>query len=234
MQLFYSPNINGNQYFLSKEESKHCVKVLRLVRGDELLLTNGLGTLYHAVLVDENLKGCEVKVVESEIIKEDRDFKVHVAIAPTKNIARFEWFVEKATEIGIDQISPILCAHSERDRIKQERIERIIQVAAKQSVKYNFPVLNELMSFEDFLKNHQIEQKFIAYCGDADKQELKLACKKESDAIVMIGPEGDFSPAEIESAIKNNSLPVSMGASRLRTETAGIVACHTIHLLNGH
>lgn len=232
MYLFYAPTISSDTYSLTQEESKHCIKVLRLSKGDTIHLTDGKGKLILAELVDDSIKSCKVKVLEEQLVEDKSPFKIHIAIAPTKNTSRFEWFVEKATEIGVNQITPIFCTHSERTRLKHERVERIIQVAAKQSVKYVFPILNQGTDFSAFIKGNYSGAKYIAYCGDEEKSELKKVYEKGEDALILIGPEGDFSKDEVEAAKKNDFIPVSLGTSRLRTETAGVVACHTIHIIN--
>ncbi len=232
MHLFYTPDLNGNIYILNETESKHCIRVLRLSSGDEIQLINGKGGFYKAKIMDPNPKKCGVEIVESIHEFGKRNHYLHIAIAPTKNMDRFEWFLEKATEIGIDEITPILCEHSERKVIKPERLEKVIISAVKQSIKAYKPVLNDLMTYSDFINQDFKGQKFIAHCEENEKLLLKNEYKNGSDAIILIGPEGDFSPQEIEMAIKNDFKEISLGESRLRTETAGVVACHTINLLN--
>ena len=231
MQLFYAPNILKNEFVLSPEESAHCVRVLRKKNGDEINLFDGNGCVYKAAIIDDNPKKCSFDILSSELKAKVRDFRIHIAIAPTKNIERFEWFVEKATEIGIDEISPIFCDQSERTVVKNERIEKVILSAVKQSLKFYFPKLNEPIKFKDFIKKTIEEQKFIAHCNEP-KDSLKGLCNKGRDVIILIGPEGDFSEKEIKQAIENGFKEVSLGEARLRTETAGVVACHTINLMN--
>ncbi len=230
--IFYEPNIKFTNT-LSEEESAHAVRVLRLKAGDKIDIVDGIGGLYKAVITNPHPKHCEFEIIESRQEVGKRDFRLHIAIAPTKNIERLEWFVEKCTEIGIDEITPILCQFSERKILKPERIEKIIVSAAKQSLKAYFPRLNPLCSFDDFLKRYSAKQQFIAHCYESEKALLQQVYKKSSDCIVMIGPEGDFSLQEVEKAIQANYSPVSLGNSRLRTETAGIVACHTVVMMNG-
>lgn len=232
MQLFYTPNIQLPQYVLDKEESAHCVRVLRLTEGSEIHMTDGKGNLFRAKLINANIKECIVEVVETFPYYGKRNFNLHIAIAPTKNIDRFEWFLEKATEIGIDQITPLICDHSERTIIKPERLIKIITSAVKQSVKAYHPILNEAVKFKKFVKENTDVDKYIAHCEKDGKISLKSAYNKGNNALILIGPEGDFSLDEIKSAIENNYKPVSLGNSRLRTETAGIVACHTINFIN--
>lgn len=232
MHLFYTPGISSETYTLNETESKHCIKVLRLNAGDQIELIDGKGNFFEAKIVEPNPKKCVIQVTQT--IKEyaKRNHYLHIAIAPTKNIDRFEWFLEKATEIGIDEITPIICDHSERKVLKTERLEKIIISAVKQSIKAYKPKLNELVSFNDFVQKKLRGSKFIAHCEDYEKQALKQNYKKGVQAIVLIGPEGDFSPEEIELAKTNGFIETSLGPSRLRTETAGVVACHTINLIN--
>lgn len=232
MHLFYTPDISAETYTLNEIESKHCTRVLRLTTNDQIELIDGKGNLFEAKITDPNPKKCSVEVVKT--VKEfgKRNHYLHIAIAPTKNIDRFEWFLEKATEIGIDEITPIICEHSERKVIKPERLEKIIISAIKQSIKAYKPTLNKLISFSEFITQNFEGKKYIAHCEENSKTLLKSACKKEENVLILIGPEGDFSPTEIELAKQNNFIETSLGESRLRTETAGIVACHTINLIN--
>lgn len=232
MYLFYSPDINDNIYTLPEEESKHCIKVLRLKIGDTVFLTDGKGNLYETKIHNNHPKRCELVVVDVKKAHGKRDYTIHIAIGPTKNINRFEWFLEKATEIGVDEISPIICEHSERKLVKPERLNKVITAAMKQSLKSYHPVLHETLKFTDFVSKHHSGEKFIAYCDDNYKNHLKDIYQPNNNALVLIGPEGDFSENEITFALKNGFQPVSLGPARLRTETAGIVACHTINLIN--
>ena len=232
MQLFYTPDINSDTYKLDKEESTHCVRVLRLKEGSQIHLTDGKGNLYKAQLLSADPKECIAEIIETIPNFGKKNFYLHIAIAPTKNIDRFEWFLEKATEIGIDKITPVFSEHSERNIIKPERLQKIITSAVKQSLKAYHPILNEAIKLSQFLNVAFDGKKYIAHCEEDEKIALQSAYKKGENALILIGPEGDFSIAEIKKAIGNNYLPVSLGNSRLRTETAGIVACHTINLLN--
>ena len=177
-------------------------------------------------------RSCQLEIIHQEAGDDQRDYQLRIAIAPTKNINRFEWFLEKCTEIGIDRISPILTEHSERKIIKEERLNRVITAAVKQSLKSFHPELDTLTNFKDFVKQPFAGQKFIAYVDRNVKDELLTICKPGMDTLILIGPEGDFSQEEIESAKENGFIPVKLGPSRLRTETAGVVACHTVHLVN--
>lgn len=231
MKLFYAPDILREQV-LPEEESGHAVRVLRLQSGDNIEVVDGAGGFYKAVIANPHPKRCSFEITEKTEEFGKRDFKLHIAIAPTKNIERYEWFIEKAVEIGIDEITPLLCRFSERKIIKPERLEKIIISAAKQSLKAYFPRLNPMVSFDEFIKSQHAAQKFIAHCYEEDKKLLQNIYLKSSDVIILIGPEGDFSPEELQKALKHDYQPVSLGSSRLRTETAGVVACHTVVMMN--
>lgn len=232
MHLFYIPNISTEIQLLPREESAHCIKVLRLKKGDTVYLTDGLGGLYQTTIIVDHVKKCTLKVIEYQQEVGKKDYRVHLAVAPTKNINRFEWVLEKTTEIGIDEITPLLCTHSERKVIKPDRLNKVITAAMKQSLKTYHPKLNEMISFEKFIQTADTDQKFIAYCSETYVDHLKDKYPKVKNVIVLIGPEGDFSPAEVKAAIENGYHPVSLGPSRLRTETAAVVACHTVNLVN--
>jgi len=231
MQLFYCPDLQGNAYLLNEDESKHIIRVLRLKNGDHIHLTDGKGGLFKAELIDDHPKRCAVKIVESKLEYEKRNFKLHMGVAPTKNISRYEWFLEKATEIGIDNISPIICDHSERKDIKVQRLEKVIVSAVKQSLKAYVPQIEETIKFKDFITQDFNGQKLIAYCEGKPKH-LKELYKANSDVLILIGPEGDFSPEEVKLAQENGFETVSLGNSRLRTETAALAACHAINFIN--
>jgi 16S rRNA (uracil1498-N3)-methyltransferase len=233
VQLFYNPNITkiDTAFVFDKDESRHIVKVLRKQIGDKLVITNGKGYLFYTEVTVSDIKRCEVKVLSHEF-KERRPFRLHIAIAPTKMNDRYEWFLEKATEIGIEEITPIFCDHSERKVIKPERMEKILQSAMKQSLHCYHPKLNPSVSFDDFITSNFKGHRFIAHCEESHKIALKTALKKKSDCLILIGPEGDFSVKEIETAKEHQFIPVTLGNTRLRTETAGIVACHTVALIN--
>lgn len=227
MQLFYCPEVLKGNLHLSSEESKHCVKVLRKREGDVIHLIDGEGSFYEV-----QITLASQKKVLFELLKkwEDkpREYVLHIAIAPTKSNDRFEWFLEKATEIGVDEITPIICDHSERKIIKIERMQKIILSATKQSLKAKLPILNPAISLKEFLTKSFDANCFIAHCEPNAKKSLKSVTALNS--LVLIGPEGDFSTNEIKNALNSNFTAISLGDSRLRTETAGIVACHTIAL----
>ncbi|MFT3752184.1 MAG: 16S rRNA (uracil(1498)-N(3))-methyltransferase [Paludibacter sp.] len=231
MALFYVPNLVSGSV-LPEEESQHAVKVLRLQAGDNITVVDGAGGYYKAVITNPHHKHCVFEITKTQLEFGKRNYKLHIAIAPTKNIERLEWFIEKATEIAIDEITPIICRHSERKVIKEERLEKIIVSAAKQSLKAYFPKLNPLCSFDQLFQKHEAAQKFIAHCYEEDKHLLQTEIGKSTDVLILIGPEGDFSMEEVQKAISEGFKPVSLGESRLRTETAGVVACHTVALMN--
>ncbi len=227
MQLFYCPEILENSYYLSNEESKHCIKVLRKSEGDHIHLIDGKGGFYEVKITIASQKKVLFELVK-KWNETQRPYKLHIAIAPTKNNDRLEWFLEKATEIGVDEITPIICHHSERKMIKEERLKKRILSATKQSIKSKVPVLNPAISFKEFVSVKRSETCFIAHCEEREKNSFKSIVAPNS--VLLIGPEGDFSSSEITLSLENNYTPISLGNARLRTETAGIVACHTIAL----
>ena len=232
MQLFYVPEVIGTEVFFDETESKHAVRVLRLSNGTQVQIIDGKGGLYVAEITDANPKKCRLSILESTQEFGKKDFRLHIAIAPTKSIDRFEWFLEKATEIGIDEITPLLTEHSERKNIKPERLEKILVSAMKQSLKAYLPKLNGITRFSEFVANAKTENRYIAHCYDNEKPHLKNILEKGKDLLVLIGPEGDFSIEEVETVKENGFQEISLGAARLRTETAGIVACHICNLAN--
>jgi 16S rRNA (uracil1498-N3)-methyltransferase len=234
MQLFYVTNVEDNTCYLSEEESKHGVRVLRLKNGDCITVTDGKGNLYDAMIEIADFKCTRIRIIDIHPDYEKRNYHLHIGIAPTKNIDRFEWFLEKSTEIGIDEITPIITEHSERDTVKPDRLERIVISAMKLSLKAYKPELHPIQSLSNFLEVNNLSKdiKFIAHCSNDFRPLLKNIYTQGMDTTIIIGPEGDFSEVEISSAIYNGYQPVSLGKSRLRTETAGITACHTINLLN--
>ncbi|WP_291129509.1 16S rRNA (uracil(1498)-N(3))-methyltransferase [Flavobacterium sp. UBA7682] len=233
MQLFYNPSISetATSFVFDKEESKHIIKVLRKKEGDTLLVTNGFGFLFTTEISIASDNKCTVKINSFEQHEKPK-FQLHLAVAPTKMNERYEWFLEKATEIGIQEITPIICEHSERKIIKTDRFQKILESAMKQSLHYYLPKLNEPVPFKEFLKKENNSQKFIAHCEETDKKSLKNELKTNEDVTILIGPEGDFSVKEIELALEHHYIPVSLGQTRLRTETAAIVACHSVVFKN--
>lgn len=232
MHWFYSQNIKKDEILLENEEAQHALKVLRLHTGDHVHVTDGLGNLFLCEISHLEKKAVRARIIEKKEKYKARDFKIHIAIAPTKNISRFEWFLEKCTEIGIDRISPIICKHSERKIIKPARLNKIIIAATKQSQKAQIPSLEPLMKFQDFISLENQSQKFIAYCDYEINTHLIHLAKAKSDCTILIGPEGDFSPDELKSALNMGYQTCGLGPERLRTETAGIIACNAIHFIN--
>ena len=232
MYLFYCPDIEKQQT-LSEEESAHCVRVLRYTAGDEILITDGKGTTYTARITNPHPKHCDFEIISREKQEPHHAFHLRIAIAPTKNIERMEWAVEKCVEIGVDEITPLLCRFSERKQLRTDRLEKIILSAAKQSLTPYLPVLHELTPYDDFIKAQAgKQQNFIAHCYKDDKRVLKSEIETGRDVLVLIGPEGDFSEQEVADALSLGFIPVSLCNSRLRTETAAVVACHTAVLIN--
>ncbi len=232
MHLFYTPDISGISYQLSEEESKHCIRVLRLSKKDHIVLVDGKGGFYEAMIAEAHPKRCTVEVVNTIPEYGKKPFYLHVAIAPTKNIDRFEWFLEKATEIGIQEITPLLCTNSERKNINDDRLGKIMVSAMKQSIKAYLPKLNPMIAFNKFIQQSLPADRFIAHCEKQEKVHLKQVVKPLRDTVILIGPEGDFSHEEISAALLAGFRPVSLGESRLRTETAGVIAVHTVNLTN--
>lgn len=229
--IFYCPDIRTNKE-MPQTESLHCAKVMRMKEGQTLYITDGKGYFYEATLLQATPKSCIVDIEREISHDKEWNFNLNIAFAPTKKMDRVEWFVEKATEIGIDAFSPLQCRYSERKNIKPVRLEKIMVSAMKQSQKSRLPLFNELQNFDQFIKQPFAGQKFIAHCYDTPKTPLTNICEKGSDALLLIGPEGDFSEEEVAKSIEYGFKPISLGKSRLRTETAALVACHTVHLIN--
>lgn len=233
MQLFYAPDVSGDLIALSEEESRHCAKVLRKRPGETIMLTDGAGKLLEAELVKVDQRECLAKPIQQLSPEIVQSFKLTIGIAPSKNTDRFEWFLEKATEIGVDTIVPLVTKRTERSRLKHERLNKIILAAMKQSGRVVLPQLEEAQDMEDFLKrNSTDEQQFIATCFGDERVPLKEAYQKGRNVVILIGPEGDFTPEEATAAMEAGFKTVSLGRARLRLETAGVVACHTLNLMN--
>jgi 16S rRNA (uracil1498-N3)-methyltransferase len=232
MHIFYSPHIDKNNFYLDEEESKHAVKVLRLKETETIIVVDGKGGFYEAEIAKADPKKCLLKLIQFTENYGKRNFFIHIAIAPTKNIDRIEWFVEKSVEIGVDKISFIQCQRSERKHINSERIEKIAVSAMKQSLKAYLPQIQKLTPLKDFLNSSLEEQRFIGHLEEGEKKDLQNAVQKGGKYCILIGPEGDFSPEEISLSKSKGFIPVNLGASRLRTETAGMVACHILNLVN--
>jgi 16S rRNA (uracil1498-N3)-methyltransferase len=234
MQLFFNDHITPDtvNVVLDQVESQHIIKVLRKNTGDTLWITDGKGGLYKTEITQPHHKKCEVEVIQYQHHKNNRPYFLEIGIAPTKNIDRFEWFLEKSAEIGIDRIVPLLCERSERKVLKAERLQKILVTAMKQSAQYYLPQLEELQKYEDYIEQPFEGQQFIAHCIKDEKQSLKNVVLPRKPIQVLIGPEGDFSLSEVQKALEKGFEPVSLGANRLRTETAGIVATHTVNITN--
>ena len=231
MALFYVPDI-AERWELSEDEAAHALRVLRLSVGSELEIMDGKGNLYRTTI--DSISGKHCYVVPCAPLAKPKNWQgsVHIAIAPTKNMDRIEWFAEKATEIGLDAVTFLNCRFSERKVIKLERVERIVVSAMKQSLKYSKPVVGDMIDFKKFIAQERPGAKFIAHCYDSERVLFKDVLVQGEEATVLIGPEGDFSPEEVELAVKAGYRPISLGSSRLRTETAALVACHTYILKN--
>lgn len=217
---------------LSQEESHHAVKVLRLRPGQQVVVTNGQGKWFEGELAEANARACVVNITRREE-QPPRPFHLHIAIAPTKSIDRFEWFLEKATECGIDEITPVFCENSERHVIKPERLEKVLVAAMKQSLRAYLPVLNPPVKFHDFLKKEAQGTKLIAHCGNGARNSLQNVYEPQQGAVVLIGPEGDFSETEVKAALQEGYAPITLGQHRLRTETAALALCINLNFVNG-
>jgi len=233
MHLFYTPTISktDTSFTLDEAESKHAIRVLRLKENDTVRLVDGKGSFFEAKVNNPLPKKCELTILKATA-EDAKLAQLHIAIAPTKNNDRLEWFTEKCTEIGISAITPILCKHSERKKLKEERLVKTAISAMKQSLKATLPTINTLTPFKELVQQSFDGEKYIAHCYQENQQHLKKQLNINQNALILIGPEGDFSIEEVDLAIKNGFKPISLGSSRLRTETAGIVACHTFNLIN--
>ncbi|MFH0867001.1 MAG: 16S rRNA (uracil(1498)-N(3))-methyltransferase [Bacteroidota bacterium] len=232
MNLFFSTEIDKNLITLSEDESKHVMRVLRSEQGDIIFVTNGEGKLFKTKISKNKSKHCICEILEEMPPPPKPGYHLHLAIAPTKNHNRMEWFVEKATEIGISEITPVICHNSERKSIQADRLERLLISAMKQSGRLILPRLNTAATFGNFVEAKFGSDKFIASCMNEEKKSLKHIYKPGNNALILIGPEGDFNDEEIIKAKVNGFIPVSLGANRYRTETAALMACHTIALMN--
>lgn len=229
MHLFYNPHIQGDIFELEEQESKHAIRVLRLVRGDRVILVDGKGGWYEAVISEDHPKRCKLKIEEEKLEYQPLSYSLHLAVAPTKNMDRFEWFLEKATEIGISEITPLICKRSERKHVKHERMEKILVSAMKQSLKAYKPKLNEPMSMEAFLKIRRSGTLGIAHCYPLERKSIK-ELDYSGAYTFLVGPEGDFAEEEVAEALKAAYVPFHLGSSRLRTETAALYITNAISL----
>ena len=233
MQIFYAPDISGNDYTLDENESRHCIRVLRMKSGTPVRVIDGKGNLYEAVIVKPDPKRCSLAITEVIRNFEKKNYSLHIAISPLKNYERFEWFIEKSVEIGVDEITPVICSNTEKPGIKRERINSLIISAMKQSLKSTLTKLNEPCRFNDFITSRHAGIRMIAHCNnELSKSKIGEVYSKGNDAVMLIGPEGDFSGEEVQAAVQQGFRPVHLGQSRLRSETAGIAACCSIYYLN--
>lgn len=236
MLLFYTPDIHDShqQFVLSEEESKHAVRVLRLGVGEEIYIVNGIGDLFRAKIIDAHPKRTTLDIVDVQKEYQRPSYHLHVAVAPTKSMDRLEWFLEKATEVGIQEVTPLICEHSERKEVKVERLNKVVIAAMKQSLKAYLPQINEPVAFSKFLQQQDGGgvSKCIAHCVDAEKKYLSTLCQPNGKYLILVGPEGDFSATEIQQALDAGFEPISLGNARLRTETAALAATLEIALLN--
>ena len=232
MHLFFKPNIEGLEVILDENESVHCIRVLRLKVNDHVNLIDGVGGFYKAQIIDANPRKCKLSVYKKIQDYGKRSYTLTIAIAPTKNMERFEWFIEKACEIGVDRIIPMVCQQSERKIIKPERLNKIMIETIKQSQQAFLPILDNLTTFNDLIRRSGLEKKFMAYCHEEKRVFLKDVLVRNESATILIGPEGDFSPEEISKALNNGYTGISLGNTRLRTETAGIVSCSLVAAIN--
>ena len=236
MNLFYVENITGSTAVMSEMESRHCVKSMRLRNGDSIRCTDGNGFLYDGVLVEDNPKACVIAIRQQTAMPPELPFHLHIAVAATKNPDRLEWFVEKAVEIGVTEISIIRCAHSEKESVKTDRMERLMIAAMKQSLRFRLPAFHPAIELQALVQQYaplHDWQKFIAYCGEEnDKQELISLAAPQTNSLILIGPEGDFSPDEVVMAQQSGFRTVTFGSMRLRTETAALYACCQMHFVN--
>jgi 16S rRNA (uracil1498-N3)-methyltransferase len=233
MQIFYSQHIDDDSCRLDANESRHCIKVLRLKKNSPVNIIDGKGNLYEGIILSPDQGECIIKI--TSVIRDfgKRPYHLHIAISPLKNPERFEWFVEKSVEIGIDEITPVICRNTEKQKIKRDRINNIIISAMKQSVKAGLTTFNEVVSFKDFIETARDDKKLIAHCSESiEKKKINEVCTQGDNVTILIGPEGDFSEYEIILAMEASFKSIHLGNSRLRAETAGIVACHSVYFLN--
>ena len=233
MQIFYAPEITGDLYTLDENESKHIIRVLRMKKGSDVRLIDGRGSLYDGIIDIPDQKKCVIKITAITRDFEKRNYHLHIAISPLKNPERFEWFIEKSVEIGVDEITPLICRNTEKPGIKTERVNNLIISAMKQSLKTTKTLLNNPCMFTDFVNMDIKGIRMIAHCNESFKRNtISEVYSKNENSTILIGPEGDFDKAEIKTALEKNFHSVHLGTSRLRTETAGIAACHSVYFIN--
>ena len=236
MHLFYTSYPISKTHLLDEQESRHCIKSLRLRKNDPVYLTDGKGNVFLTQIIDDSIRACALEIIHKIEDYPLLPYHLHIGIAPTKNSNRLEWFVEKAVETGISEITTLVCENSERTFIKSDRMERLMVSAMKQSLRAEIPTFTNQTKFDDFIlqTKSRYAQKFIAYCGDLQKEPalLKTVCNPQIDTLILIGPEGDFTPEEVQRAIHGGFIPVSLGKFRLRTETAALLACAVVQIIN--
>ncbi len=233
MQIFYTPDIREDIHILNEKESRHSVRVLRMKKGDPVRIIDGKGNLFEGIITDPDARGCSVRILNKKENFEKRSYSLHIAISPLRNPGRLEWFTEKCVELGTDEITPLICRNTEKHNIRTDRLQNLIISAMKQSVKTNLTKLNNPVGFNDFISTERKGKLIIAHCNHRfSRNSIKDIYDKGEDAVILIGPEGDFSEEEILAATGRAYCPVHLGPSRLRTETAGIAACHSIYLIN--
>lgn len=234
MQIFYTTDIREDDiHILNEKESRHSVRVLRMKKGDPVRIIDGKGNLFEGIITDPDERGCSVRILNKKENFEKRDYSLHIAISPLRNPGRLEWFTEKCVEIGTDEITPLICRNTEKHNIRTDRLQNLIISAMKQSVKATLTRLNNPAGFNDFISTKRQGKLIIAHCNHRfSRNSIKDIYDKGEDAVILIGPEGDFSEEEILAATERAYCPVHLGPSRLRTETAGIAACHSVYLIN--
>jgi 16S rRNA (uracil1498-N3)-methyltransferase len=237
MHLFYTPGISGDSHVLDEQESRHAIRVLRLGRGDQVILVDGVGGWYEAVILEDHPKTCRLGIRSRTAGYKALPYHLHIAMAPTKNMDRFEWFLEKATEIGISEITPLICHRSERSRVNQERLERILVSAMKQSFRAYKPVLHIPVNFGDFIAEPREGTRGIAHCipepeGSLTPRTALTAFPRSNAYTMLVGPEGDFTEEEVQKALASDFLPFHLGEARMRTETAGVFICASLNILS--
>ena len=233
MQIFYAPGLQGDSYTLDVKESRHCIRVMRMKKGDPVSLIDGKGNLFEGKISNPDQNECSITITGIVRGFEKRNYSLQIAISPLKNPERFEWFVEKSVEIGVDRITPLICHNTEKQSLKPERINNVIISAMKQSLKALKTEFDEKVSFNEFISRQNACIKMIAHCNEnIQRKKISEVCDKNQDAVILIGPEGDFTEEEIKLASDSGFIPIHLGSSRLRTETAGIAACYSVYFIN--
>lgn len=232
MHIFYCENINQETIFLDETESKHAAQVLRLRNNDAVAVIDGKGKFCNATIINSNSKKCELKIENCKADFQKRSYHLHIAIAPTKQMERFEWFIEKAVELGVDEITPLICHDSVRTHLRMDRLQKVILSAVKQSVQAYIPQINEAVALDKFIAKTTGSLKLMAHCAGSNKKSIQEIVSENQNTMILIGPEGDFTSNEISLALQHNFTPVSLGKSRLRTETAGVYACSVMRSIN--